>query len=221
MMMKNWMGRCAFCACLVFSQMSLAQEPEPPPVDEVNGGDEQSTETQEEFNARANEDSSFQQEEPLAYEPQASTGPFSRGTIRLGILLGYTSVTNGFQDTSWLILGGGLGYYVYDGLEVGLDSSFWVIGDPFITTITPGVRYVFHQVPLLKPYVGTFYRRYLVSKFADSDSLGARAGLLFMTGKRSYFGGGLVYEHLFEKKGNSYFAEDDYFYPELTLALSF
>lgn len=213
-----------FCAVFLWSGVSLAQEAGPPPVEDVGGGSERPA---AESGSEASRGDFSTDEAPTSTAPrveppeQKKTGPFSAGSLRLGLLVGYTSVTQGFEDTSWLILGGGLGYYALDGVEVALDSSFWVIGEPFIATITPGVRYVFHQLPLLKPYVGTFYRRYFVSKFSDTDAVGARAGLLFMTGKSSYFGAGLVYEHLFEKTDDAYFGENDYWYPELTLSLSF
>ncbi|MCH2109044.1 MAG: hypothetical protein MK135_06930, partial [Polyangiaceae bacterium] len=159
-----------------------------------------------------------------SFRPRKSAGPFAAGSARLGVGLGFAqaSTSNGlfFEEESWLLLGTGLGYYLIDGLELGLDAGFWVIGSPFIATMSPGVKYVFHQVPVVKPYVGTFYKHYFVSDFADNEAVGARGGVLIMIGPSSYLGAGLVYEHIFGRTG-AYWAEDDIFSPELTLAFGF
>lgn len=141
--------------------------------------------------------------------------PFDQGRIRLGVGLGWTSTS----DTNWLILGAGLGIYVFDGLEVGLDSTFWVIGDPFVSTLTPGLRYVFIQLPSVKPYVGAFYRHYFVGDgWDDTDAIGGRLGVYFMLSQQAYLGGGIVYEHFLD---DDLFASRDQFYPELTFSFAF
>ena len=91
-------------------------------------------------------------------EPVAPRGPFSKGAVRLTLLLGTASTYN---DT-YFIIGGGVGYYLLNGLEVGLDYEAWLFANPVIQRLSPEARYVFHMVPVLKPYVGTFYRRNFV-----------------------------------------------------------
>lgn len=141
--------------------------------------------------------------------------PFDQGTFSVGVGLGMASSST--ED--WMILGLGVGYFVVDGLQVQLDSTYWVIGYPFLATVTPGVRYVLHFVPKVKPYIGGYYRHYFVGNDnEDTNSIGARLGVNFMTGRMSYFGAGMVYEHFLDTK---FFRDQDQFYPEITFAFSF
>lgn len=156
--------------------------------------------------------------EPLPPPPKRSAGPYARGTINIGGTLGFISTIGGVSSRSWVILGLGAGYNVLDGLEARGDATFW-IGDPFIATLTPGIRYVFHMVPVVQPYVGTFYRHYFVTgDLSDTDSVGARAGVNFQFTRGGYLGAGAVYEHFLD---SNLFAEPDQVYPELTIAIAF
>src|SRR5262245_10107749 len=83
-----------------------------------------------------------------------SAGPFSRGSIRLTLLVGWGSTVT----EEYLILGGGPGYFLADGLEIGLDYEAWLFGEPVMHRLSPETRYIFHMVPVIKPYVGVFYR---------------------------------------------------------------
>lgn len=150
---------------------------------------------------------------PAALPPARLPTPFDQHSIRVGGSFGASS--------DYIIFGIGAGYFVLNGLEVGLDTTFWVAGDPFISTLTPGVRYVFHMVPTVKPYVGGFYRHYFVSDhflYSDSDSIGARAGLLFMLGTSAFLGGGVIYEHFLD---TDLYLDKDQFYPEIIIGFSF
>ncbi|HSC89463.1 MAG TPA: hypothetical protein VLC09_19410 [Polyangiaceae bacterium] len=174
---------------------------EPPPVAESTPEEDPITQTREEQDLQALTD----------LEPPS---PFDRGSIRLSVMLGWAQGST----TDWLMLGGGAGYYVLDGLEVHADANFWLIGDPFIATVTPGVRYVFHQLRDVKPYVGAFYRHYFVdAPSADSDSIGGRVGVYFVVNPHVYFGGGLVVEQLVN---NNLFYDDTQVYPEITIGFS-
>jgi hypothetical protein len=151
----------------------------------------------------------------VPHAPQAERSPFDQGTIRVGVGLGIAS----WSTEDWMILGLGAGYFVLKGLEPHLDTTFWVIGKPFMATLTPGVRYVLHFVPKVKPYVGGFYRHYFVSDDQlDTNSIGARLGVNIMTGKMSYFGAGVVYEHFLDQ---NLFVDQDQFYPEISFSFSF
>lgn len=171
--------------------------------------------------------------EPLTPEPEPATttfaaqdpgealpaprpkSPFDQGRIRVSLALGWAAT----RSTNWLIIGVGGGYYILNGLELGADAAFLLGGNPFIATLTPGVRYTFNQVPILKPYVGTFYRHYFIAdNYSDSDSLGARLGVNFMTGTFSYVGIGAVYEHFLD---DSLYENPDQFYPELAFSFAF
>jgi hypothetical protein len=153
-------------------------------------------------------------EEP---RPRRSAGPFARGSIRLSFLIG-----SGWTTTDeYLILGAGVGYYVVDGLELGLDYEAWLFGSPVLNRLSPGVRYVFHMVPVIKPYVGGFYRHTFVNGYEDLDYVGARAGLFYVPkGGGLYFGGGAVYEHLLNHCSGQYVDCDDV-YPEIFVGVSF
>lgn len=141
--------------------------------------------------------------------------PFQQWRINLGVGLGWASS----RDETWTILGVGAGLYVMDGLNVGVSGTFWVGGSPFVSTITPTLTYVFHFVPVVQPYLGTFYRHYFVGDgYLDTDSVGGRGGVYIPMGKHVYLGGGIVYEHFFDKH---VFEQQDDVYPEITIAFSF
>lgn len=150
-----------------------------------------------------------------AQRVEDDAGPFSAGSLRLSV--GAGGQFGGGQ--SYFILGAGAGYYLVDGLELSLDSEFWIGGDPFVTKLSPGVRYVLHFIPTVKPYVGAFYRHWFVGGgFDDQDSLGVRGGLFLVSG-RLYFGVGVAYETLLGCEDDGAF-ECGAIYPELSLALT-
>src|SRR5262245_6040755 len=98
-----------------------------------------------------------------------SAGPFSRGSIRLTALIGTGSTVS---DT-YLILGAGAGYFLVDGLELGLDYEAWILASPVFHRVSPETKYVFHMVPVIKPYVGVFYRHTFVTGGRDDyDQVG-------------------------------------------------
>ncbi|HET7544905.1 MAG TPA: hypothetical protein VFK05_33790 [Polyangiaceae bacterium] len=146
-------------------------------------------------------------------EPKAPRGPFSRGAIRLTLLVGTASTHN----DNYFIIGGGLGYYVLDGLELGLDYEAWLFAKPVIQRLSPEIRYVFHMVPVIKPYVGTFYRRNFVTDYDDYNQLGGRIGAFYMPkGGRMYFGAGAVYDRVLDCT----WQDCDEWYPEIAIGVS-
>lgn len=153
------------------------------------------------------------------HERTRPRGPFSQGRTRISVVLG--SGTGGFDDDAYLILGAGVGFFVLDGLALEADAQAWLFGDPFTATVTPGLRYVFYQVPKVHPYAGVFYRHYFVETFDDFDTYGARAGLLLSIGSNGYLGGGAVYERRFECDDTQFRSSCDQWYPEITFSLSF
>ncbi len=152
----------------------------------------------------------------LPQEPERVTPwLYRQGRIRFGAGFGWTSTSN----ESWTILSAGLGVFPWDGVLVELDSTFWLGGSPFVATLTPGLRYVFHFVPTVQPYVGGFYRHYFLGDgYPDTDSVGARAGVYFMIGQHLLIGGGAAYEHFVNE---AVFVRQDDVYPELTFSLVF
>jgi hypothetical protein len=142
-----------------------------------------------------------------------SAGPFSRGSFVISIILGQGSTS--FDD--YFILGGGMGYFVIDGLAPGLQYEVWLGGDPTLHRLTPDVRYVLHFVPVLKPYVGVFYRHTFVESFDDWDSVGARGGAIYVPNGPVFVGLGAVYERLLDCQLD----DCDTIGPELLIGVSF
>jgi len=142
--------------------------------------------------------------------------PFSQGSARLSIFLGGGTAFN--QDYTIIGLGGG--YFVADGVEVGLDVETWTGNTPHIEQVSPQVRYVFDVEGLVKPYAGAFYRRTHIESYRDTDSVGARAGAFFLVGKNAYFGAGLVLDnHL--NCDRTVYTHCTETYPELLVAFVF
>lgn len=147
--------------------------------------------------------------------PAAGLGSaFSKGSTTLGIVAGSGSA---FND-NYVILGVGVGYYLLDGLELGIDVQHWFSGDPAITKISPQVKYVFLQADPIKPYVGAFYRRTYIQDLDNENSYGYRAGAYFSGGRGVYIGGGIVYE---EYVDCSRFLDCSNTYPEILISVNF
>jgi hypothetical protein len=147
-----------------------------------------------------------------------SAGPFSKGSIRLTLLIGTGTTVN---DT-YLIIGGGPGYFIVDGLEVGLDYEAWIFAEPVMHRLSPETRYVFHMIPVIKPYVGVFYRHTFVTgdRYDDMDHVGARGGLFYVPkGGRVYVGGGAIYERLMDCEDGA-LVDCDEVYPEIFVGVS-
>ncbi len=140
---------------------------------------------------------------------------FERGATNVSVLVG----SGRAFDESYVVLGLGAGYYVADGLELGLELETWLNGDPNIYKVTPALRYVFNTSGRVRPYVGAFYRRVFIEDFDDRDSWGGRAGVYIPTGARSYIGLGVAYSELVDCNEQIYDTCSDT-YPELTFAFA-
>jgi hypothetical protein len=141
-------------------------------------------------------------------------GPFKAGRKRVGLFAGAGSTFN----QTYFMIGVGGGYYVLDGLEVGLDVEGWLGKDPSIWKVTPQVRYVLWQLGALKPYVGAFYRaNYYASPYPDFNSYGGRAGVAYRNGG-NYVAVGVVHE-IFEQ--DDFFGKSSATYPEVAFWISF
>ena len=139
---------------------------------------------------------------------------FSKNSTSVGVVLGSGS---SFND-NYIILGVGVGYYITNGLELGIDLQHWFSGDPSITKVSPQIRYVFTQSKVIKPYVGAFYRRTFIEDFEDADSFGYRAGAYFSAKSGVYIGGGIVYEKYTDC---AQFLDCSNTYPEILFTVSF
>jgi len=151
-------------------------------------------------------------------EAAATAGPglFGQGRVRFGVYGGVGNTLN----QNYVILGGGLGYYLVPGLEAGLDYEAWIASSPTIQKITPQLRYVFWKVGAIKPYVGAFWRHTIVgSDWPDYDSWGGRGGLAYQSG-RNYVAIGFVHE-IFIENDDITFTNSSQTYPEIAFWFSF
>jgi len=154
---------------------------------------------------------------PPAAAPAQSAGMFSKGNKRLSGTIGWGHSFN----TDYLLLGVGAGYFIGNGLDVGLDFEGWLIGDPQIYKVSPRADYVLWKAKRIKPYGGVFYRwNFIGSGIDDHSSLGGRAGAFYQSrGGHSMAGAGVVYERylgLDDRLGSS-----DVLYPEFFVTVAF
>jgi len=139
----------------------------------------------------------------------------SQGALRLAGGVGYASS----GDSNWLMLGAGALIQVLDGWEIGIGSKAWLSGDQVLFGFGPTTRYVFVQIPEIKPYIGVFHRFYpALTSAGASHGLGASLGVLFPVDEQLTLEGELAYEHLLEA---TLLGSEHQVYPELELSYSF
>jgi len=153
---------------------------------------------------------------PAMAQSVGAAGGFSKGKTHLVATAG----TGYAFDESYLVLGLGVSYYLFDGFNVGLFYESWTGSDPKLTKITPSVQYVFYEVQTVKPYVGAFYRRTSIDGRPDLDSVGARAGAYLQMGRNAYLGLGAVYESYIDCNTGTY-RKCDSTYGEVSLTFAF
>ncbi len=122
--------------------------------------------------------------------------------------------------SDYFVLGVGGGYYLLDGLELGVDVDAWLGADPDIYRISPQVRYVFHKVDNIKSYVGTFFRRTFIEGLDDLDAVGFRGGVFMMLNRGSYLGVGAVYDSYLDCEERIYSSCSNT-YPEIVISIAF
>ncbi len=149
-------------------------------------------------------------------EPPPTPTPFDRGKFGLSGG-GGSQTTFGYRK---FVIGIGVGYFVLDGVELGL-SGLHQFGDgPSVSELSPSLRYIAQPLvghsPLI-PYVGVFYRHWFIgSSIDDVDTVGARAGALFLSGK-IILGLGVVVEQTVSTCSDECTAV----YPDFTIGFSF
>jgi hypothetical protein len=116
----------------------------------------------------------------------------------------------------YFVLGLGAGYFVANGLELGLGLEGWWGSTPNIYRLSPSIRYVFWQLGSVQPYAGVFYRWNFISDRDDTSSWGGRAGIYYRAGGRKYLGVGMVWEHFNDCAGDCTNS-----YPEFLVAFGF
>jgi len=151
-----------------------------------------------------------------AFSLSTNAGPFDKGAKRGTVLLGSGRA---FGD-NYTILGLGFGYYVINGLELGIDVESWMGGTPAINQLSPSIRYVLRNNSSISPYLGAFYRRTYIKNLNDLDATGYRLGAYFNTSPNIYLGAGAVFINYRDCSTSIYSSCSDT-YPEFTLAFTF
>jgi long-subunit fatty acid transport protein len=144
---------------------------------------------------------------------------FSKDSASIGVVVGSGTAF----DDDYMILGLGAGYYVINGLEIGIGVQYWISGEPSITKVTPKMTYVFTQPTTIRPYLGIFYRRTFYGDYDgvnidEQNSYGYRAGAYLNSNDDVYIGGGLVYEKYVDC---NLLVDCSSIYPEVIFAISF
>jgi hypothetical protein len=143
-------------------------------------------------------------------------GPFEKGSSRVSFVVGSGYTLN----ESYVILGLGAGYFIVNGLELGLDGQAWVGGDPDIYKLKPQATYIVPTQSRIRPYAGVFYSRIFIDGYDDQDTAGARGGVYFTSNQKWFMGVGAVYESYLNCDKDVYSSCDDV-YPEVTFSVSF
>lgn len=154
------------------------------------------------------------------FTPASAAGaddfPFPAGSARLSLFFGNAVAFN----RNYSVLGIGGGYFVADGFEVGLEAESWSGNSPHVEQITPQARFVLNTATGAKPYIGAFYRRTYIEGYRDLDTVGARGGVYFLSGRNAFFGAGLV-QDIHVNCDRTVYSSCAETYPELIVALLF
>ncbi len=155
------------------------------------------------------------QEQTYQVDTPSPAGPFAKGNKRANLVGGAGSS----YGQTYLILGGGISYFVADGLSLGLAGEGWLLQDPTFWKVSPEVLYTVWQMKKFKPYVGAFYRKTFMSgDFKDFNSWGGRAGVSYQNGG-SYVSLGVVHEMYLDCNSNLFDCSTTY--PEMSFWISF
>ena len=142
-------------------------------------------------------------------------GIFSKGRRRVSGTIGWGSSLG----DDYLLVGLGVGYFVSNGLGVGVDFEGWFIGDPTMYKISPRADYVMWKSPRMKPYAGVFYRYSFIGEgIDDQSSMGGRVGVFYKGVRGGMAGAGVVYERYLDLPNG---IDNDVVYPEVFVAISF
>lgn len=145
----------------------------------------------------------------------AHAAPFKQGDMSFSLLLGSGQA---FND-NYSIFGMGIGYYVVDGLRLGLEAESWTGGDISINKYSPQIQYVMAREEKLKPYIGAFYRKTSIEGFDDLNSAGGRAGIYLSSRGNYYISVGVVHESYLSCNESIYVSCSDT-YPEIVFTFS-
>lgn len=144
------------------------------------------------------------------------TGVFSQGRVRMTV----SATSARLGDRDYVVVGGGFGYFLADGLQIGVDGEGWLGNTPSLYKVAPQVLYVFHRFSSIKPYLGAFFRRTFYEDFPDRESFGGRAGIVSSVSGNLYTTFGIVYEEYINYDELRY-GRYAHWYPEFGVTVSF
>lgn len=151
-----------------------------------------------------------------AFTIGAFADPYQQGNIRNWLSLG----KSGAFDNEYFLLGFGVGFFVIDYLELGVEGQYWLGETPAIQKIGLQSQYILPVNFPLKPYAGIFYRNTTVSGKKDMHSNGFRAGLYYNPGPSFILGLGVVHENYLTGDKSEH-DEYDRTYPEFVISGTF
>lgn len=141
---------------------------------------------------------------------------FRQGSMELAVLGGSGNAFN----KRYFVIGASVGYYVLDGLGIGMTYENWSGDGPGITKYSPYAQYVFYQASTVKPYVGGFYRHTAVDGLPSLKSIGGRGGVYIAASPNAYAGLGMVHEVYLDCQQTIYATCGDT-YADISLIFSF
>ena len=138
--------------------------------------------------------------------------PFERGQVRIaagggGGVGGWSAGLSG-------------GYFILDGLELGVGTTYISTNDLKLLQGTGSTTYVFLPDASMNPYAGVFLRHWFVLEGnADpQSSMGIRGGLYHLSGNGLMLGFGVVQETILDCNDSG---ECQSIYPEFSLSIVF
>ena len=96
------------------------------------------------------------------------------------------------SNEDYIIGGANIGWFVLDGLKVGLGYERWFDREPNIDKLSVDTNYYLPISNRIRPYIGAFYANNFASSEDAGSSHGFRGGLLFYTNEASI---GLEWNH--------------------------
>lgn len=115
-------------------------------------------------------------------------GMLERGSGVISLKGGLVSV----DDEDYSIAGANIGWFVLDGLKIGLAYERWFEGEPNIDKLSVDANYYLPVSDRIRPYLGAFYAQNYGNSEDIGTSYGFRGGVLFYTPQASI---GLEWNH--------------------------
>lgn len=142
----------------------------------------------------------------------AHAHPFEAGQVRIA--------AGGGGGVGGWSAGVSTGYFVADGFELGLGTTYISADDMTLLQATTSATYVFLPKARFNPYFGGFLRRWFVldGEVDSQSSIGLRGGMYHIGGYGLMLGLGMVQETILDCQNS---IDCRSLYPEFTLSVVF